>query len=107
MDDNSPSVVAYRVKALEDTVKQGFDKQAEKIDGILLGFVSNNRFNEAKLAADEEHRVLQRQIDKINSNLSWVVKLVIGAVIAAVLAAAGISSSVHAHPLTPVTTIQK
>lgn len=102
-NQNTPAVLAYRVGQLEKKVEQGFTDikeqnaaNAQKID-IYLHSVATKSDIEAVLAqkskdhdrmetaATKGDEALAARIDKIDNWLVWAGRLIIGAVIAAVL----------------------
>lgn len=92
IEGNTPGVVAFRVGLLERTVKEGFDRQSDKMDNILSAFVTKTELYDAKQESDRVHVSLQHQLDRVNNNIGWAVKIVLGIVMAALLASIGLYS---------------
>lgn len=78
-NDSSPAVVAYRVSSLESTVKDGFREHNEKLDKLVASYATKSEF-----------QVLAHRVSSIEDDRKWMVRLVIGSVIFALLALIGI-----------------
>lgn len=77
--DNAPGVIAYRVGQLEQTVKQGFKDHNDKLDGLINGF-----------ATKEEMATVKADVESLKADRKWLVRLVVGAVVFAILALVGL-----------------
>lgn len=77
--DNAPNIVAYRVGQLEDAVRIGFKEHNEKLDQLVTNFATNDT------VAGIDIRVTSLESDR-----KWLVRLVVGAVVFAVLALIGV-----------------
>ena len=86
--ESTPAVIAYRVAQLELTQKEGFKALNEKLDGYVVGFVTEKEFQEAKQESKAEHERLQKEIDEIKKSAKWWVGVLLTAVgVAATLVA--------------------
>lgn len=86
--DDAPNVVAYRVGELEKTLKAGLLALHGKLDELRDGFVSHEQLAEAVKQGDLVHTDQERRISKLERWNEWLVRLVVGAVILAILALA-------------------
>lgn len=75
-------IVLDFVKTKVDTLDRKFDSLVDRID---TKYVTREEFLIYKKTAKEDLLPLIENIEKINSNIRWVVLLIIGAVITAVL----------------------
>ena len=86
MDDpQHRAVLAYRVGQLEKQQATGFARVEAKLDAFGQGFVSSSQMTAAQQAADLKHAEQDKRLDNIDSQIVWVVRIIIGAVIGAVL----------------------
>lgn len=76
---DSPAVIAYRLGQVEMAVKDGFDSHNKKLDEIVGTFATNER-----------HNALDVRVQSLESDRVWLVRLVVGAVVFALLALVGI-----------------
>lgn len=84
---STPAVIAYRVAQLEMTQKEGFQEVKDKLDNLVVGFVTEKEYQEAKAEAKAEHSRLQKQIDDLIKTLKWLVGIfltIVGLAITAV-----------------------
>lgn len=79
-NDDSPSVVAYRVGRLEQAVKDGFESQTAQLRNIVEGFVTEKELTEAKQESDLEHKRLWGAIEDIRKASRWWVGTILTAV---------------------------
>jgi hypothetical protein len=76
--DSSLAVVAYRTSQLEQAVKDGFKEHNEKLDSLANNF-----------ATKADAHALDRRLAALESNQTWVVRLLIGQVFIALIATIG------------------
>ena len=76
---DSPAVVAYRLKLVENAVKEGFLAHNDKLDKIVSNF-----------ATKEITTGLDKRIGDLESDRKWIVRVVIGTVATSLLALIGI-----------------
>lgn len=91
--DDNPEVVAYRVGALEETVRTGLEKLHDKLDSLRDGFVSHEEM--AKYVAEGERvhtdhesriRTLEEAKNKgLGALATWQQLIVLLGVIAAII----------------------
>ena len=93
--DDAPNIVAYRVSQLEKAVNTGFEKQAERLDAMVQGFVTEKEMTDAKQEGKLEHDRLWSEINKIKGWGTWVARTISALLIAAVLALLTSKSIVH------------
>lgn len=87
--DDSPHVVAYRVKKLEDVQKEsiqaqreGFEKLSGQLQEYKDTFVSQTSFAEAKVEADREHAAIRTEIKDLRDFKDKIVtRLAVGAIL--------------------------
>ena len=84
-DDTHP-VLAYRVGQLEKATSEGFVRLEAKLDNLRDGFVSHDQLAEAIKLGDSVHADHERRIAKLEGWNTWLVRIVVGAVVLAVLA---------------------
>lgn len=93
--DDSPSVIAYRVKKLEDLQAEGFKSLSKKLDDIASGFATKDDLIVAQKAADKEHEIIYERIADAEKDIlaihsrRWVqntLSAILGAVIAILVA---------------------
>lgn len=84
-DDTHP-VLAYRVGQLEKATSEGFIRLENKLDVLRDGFVSHEQLAEQVKLGDQVHADHERRIKKLEDNNTWLVRLVVGAVILAAVA---------------------
>lgn len=96
--DNSPTVVAYRTGQLEKAVSEGFKAVHEKLDLLRDGFVSHEELAESVKQGELVHANHDRRIRKLEGWNSWVVKIVLLAVILAILGLILGQQVVRIHP---------
>lgn len=87
MRDNSPdspAVIAYRLGQVEGAVKDGFKAHNDKLDSIINNF-----------APKEALATLSARVDSLESDRKWIVRLVVGAVVFAVLALIGVGMKLN------------
>ena len=85
-EHDNPAVLAYRVGQLENNQKERFNRLEKKIDDMTTGFVTIDKLNDAKEAADDKHREQDGKIRSLEEWNIWAQRLVLGAVILAILA---------------------
>lgn len=99
--DNSPGVVAFRVRKLEEAQKesliaqqQGFDRLSTQLQEYKDTLVSQQMFAEAKANSEEKHKELDERITALENFKDKVIsRLALGAIlflIAVVLVVAGL-----------------
>jgi hypothetical protein len=76
---DSPAVIAYRLGQVEVAVKEGFDKHDAKLTELTSNFASVSTVN-----------ALSIRIGSLESDRKWLVRLVIGSVVFAMLALIGV-----------------
>lgn len=86
VDENSPGIVAYRVGKLEEATTNGFNGLKDEIKALKDSFITEQRFADAEKASEAIHQSLSIRIGKIEKWLDWATRIVLGAVILAVLA---------------------
>jgi hypothetical protein len=82
MADNSPdspAVIAYRLGQVETAVKEGFNSHNEKLDNIVSNFSTKG-----------EVQAIDIRVQSLESDRVWLVRLVVGAVVFALLALVGV-----------------
>lgn len=84
-DDTHP-VLAYRVGQLEKATSEGFLRLENKLDTLRDGFVSHEQLAELIKGGDAAHKELGDRITKLEGWNTWLVRLVVGAVVMAGLA---------------------
>lgn len=72
-NDDSPSVLPYRVGRLEVAVEKGFANQEKQLRDIISGFVTQKDLTEAKSEAREEHARIWGAINGIKRFGGWAV----------------------------------
>lgn len=85
-EHDSPAVLAYRVGRLEITQAERFNSLEAKLDNITTGFVTTAQLLAAQTRADDKHREQDRAIRALESWNTWAARIVIGAVLTAVMA---------------------
>lgn len=85
-EHDNPAVLAYRVGQLEKNQTERFNRLEKKIDHMTTGFVTIDKLNDAKEAADEKNREQDSKIKALEEWNLWAQRLVLGAVILAILA---------------------
>lgn len=93
--DDAPNIVAYRVSQLEKAVNTGFKKQAEHLDALVQGFVTEKEMMDAKQEGKLEHDRLWSEIRKIQSWGTWAARTIGAVLIVALLALLASRSIVH------------
>lgn len=86
-DPDSPAVLAYRVGQLEKTQAEGFRSVNEKLDSLARNFTTKAELLSAQKVADLEHKELKERISKLEGWNIWIIRGVVGLVLAAVGAA--------------------
>jgi hypothetical protein len=66
---DQPSVMAYRLGALEDAVRT----QTSRFDELVKGFITEKEFSEAKQSAEEEHARIWASINSMKSSVRWYI----------------------------------
>ena len=94
---DQPSVMAYRLGLLEETVKTGFREQTEYIKKLSEGFVTEKRLVEAIKEAEEEHQRLQTAIDNITINRRWWIRTVLSALLVGATIGAALIGLIALH----------
>lgn len=84
--DNAPTVIAYRVGQLEKKMDAGFIAVHEKLDGLKDGFVGHQEFEDYKKQAIVIHSGMQARIAKLEGWQTWLIRLVLAAVILSIMA---------------------
>lgn len=79
ISENTPGVVAYRVGQLEKAVNDGFKEHNDKLDQLVANFAT-----QADLVS------VSARVSDLESDRKWVVRLVLGAVLVAVLSLIGV-----------------
>jgi hypothetical protein len=77
--NDHPNVLAYRVGQLESAVKAGFAEHNDKLDNIVNSFASKS-----------DVTAVDVRVTSLESDRKWLVRLVMGAVIFAMLALIGV-----------------
>ncbi len=77
--DSNPTVVAYRVGQLENAVRAGFKEHNEKLDRMVENF-----------ATTSDLTTLAGRVSDLENDRKWLARLVIGAVVFAVLSLIGV-----------------
>lgn len=77
--DSNPTVVAYRVGQLENAVRAGFKEHNEKLDRMVENF-----------ATTSDLTTLAGRVGDLENDRKWLARLVIGAVVFAVLSLIGV-----------------
>lgn len=77
--NDHPNVLAYRVGQLESAVKSGFQEHNDKLDKIVNSFASRG-----------DVMAIDVRVTSLESDRKWLARLVIGAVIFALLALVGV-----------------
>lgn len=83
-NDSSPAVVAYRVGRLEDAVTAGFREHNVKLDRLVENYATKGDVQGIS------HRVHSLESDRI-----WIVRMVVGAVVFALLALIGLGFKIY------------
>jgi hypothetical protein len=78
-DDSSPAVVAYRMGRLEKVVEDGFKEHNSKLEELTNSFSTKQETNAVSL-----------RVASLESDRKWIVRLVVGAVLFALLALLGV-----------------
>ena len=88
----SRAVHAYRLGQLEKVVADGFKDVKEEITNLSHNFATKSDVEAAKREATKEHKRIDDDIKDVNARvakvenwLTWVGRIVLGAVIAAVI----------------------
>lgn len=81
--EDSPAVIAYRMGQLENAVKAGFEKHDKKLDSLTSNF-----------ATKEEFSSINTRVTSLESDRKWLARLVIGAVLFALLSLIGVGFKV-------------
>lgn len=99
--NDSPNVLAYRVGQLEKIVAEGFAKvdgnfatMHAKLDMLKDGFVSHEQLAEAVKQGQIVHSDHERRIASLEGVQIWLIKIIIGAVLLAVLASIGLKAGI-------------
>lgn len=77
--EDSPAVIAYRLRQVEGAVKDGFREHNEKLDNLVTNF-----------ATKTDIQSLSHRVSSLEADRRWLVRLVIGAVVFALLALIGV-----------------
>lgn len=77
--DSSHTVVAYRVGQLEKAVYVGFKEQNEKLEQLATNFATNTDLG-----------AVSARVTDLENDRKWLVRLVVGAVVFAVLSLIGV-----------------
>ena|SRR5690242_15133811 len=80
-NDDSPSVLPYRVGRLEVAVEKGFAQQEKQLRDIVAGFVTQRDLAEAKQEAREEHNRIWGAINGIKRFGAWSVGVLLSALL--------------------------
>lgn len=78
-NDSSPAVVAYRVGRLEDAVTAGFKEHNDKLDKLVENYATKGDF-----------QAVSHRVSSLESDRKWIVRLVVGAVVFALMALIGV-----------------
>lgn len=89
---DTADVVAYRVGELEKAVTVGFREHNEKLDKLANNFATNSALD-----------AVDKRVSSLEGDRKWLVRLVVGAVILAMLSLIGVGIKTLA-PQTPATT---
>jgi hypothetical protein len=84
--DAAPNVVAYRVGQLEVVVDKGFKALHEKLDELRDGFINHEQFDEAQKQNAQARAEIERRVYRLERWNDWLARLVIGAVVLAIIA---------------------
>jgi hypothetical protein len=84
--NNAPDVLAYRVGQLEIAVATGFRELKSELAAQRSVYATKVELADAKAICHEEHQRRDADITVIQKWLEWATRIVIGAVIVAVLA---------------------
>ena len=76
---DSPAVIAYRLGQVESAVKDGFAEHNTKLDSIVNNF-----------ATKEDYKGISIRLHSLESDRTWIIRLVVGAVIFAVMSLIGV-----------------
>lgn len=76
---DSPQVIAYRLEQVEGAVKEGFKEHNDKLDRLVTNF-----------ATKVETQGIDARVASLESDRIWIVRLVVGAVVFALLALIGV-----------------
>lgn len=94
---DTADVVAYRVGQLENVVKEGFKEHNDKLDKIVANFATASALEE-----------VDKRVTSLESDRKWLVRLVVGAVVFAMLSLIGVGfktfSDNHSTPTTTTST---
>lgn len=99
-----PRVIAKAVDELKQATANGFKEIKEELHNQRMDYVTTSALAEAKRESVLQHKLLQEEIKNVryetNRNsrvITWVGRLVIGIVIASVLALIGYNATLGGH----------
>ncbi len=81
---DSPAVIAYRLGQVAVAVREGFKSHDEKLTQLVNHF-----------ATEADLELLANRVNSLESDRKWIVRLVIGSVVFAVLALIGVGFKVY------------
>jgi hypothetical protein len=91
-EHDNPAVLAYRVGQLEIKQEKGFAElkeqngaQIKMISDLAHNFASKSDLQSAQREGDAVHEVLDKRLGKVEGWLTWAARIILGAVLAAVL----------------------
>lgn len=80
---DSPAVIAYRLAQVEKAVSEGNSALNDKLDALVQGFVTKEFYL-------EQHTTLAARVRSLENDRTWIIRLVGGAVVMALLALIGV-----------------
>lgn len=89
MNDNtpdSPAVIAYRLGQVEIAVKEGFAAHEKNLKALVPNFATTG-----------DVTALTSRVASLESDRKWIVRLVVGAVVFALLALIGVGLKLNGH----------
>lgn len=92
--DDHPDVIAYRVGQLERSQAEGFARLEAKLDVMNNNLVTVGQLDAAKEEAKTVHREINKKIAKLEEWNTWAVRIVLGAVIIAVVSSVLVTKGV-------------
>jgi hypothetical protein len=80
--ENSPAVIAWRLKAVEGKLQESFKEVNDKLDTALASFVTQAIFDEAKRQSAEDHREIWVEVNKLRDWKEGLInRIALGAVL--------------------------
>lgn len=84
-EENAPAVLAYRVGQLEKTVATGFREIKSELADLKMHYATKADMQELEARNTMEHKRIDNEVSEIKAWMDWATRIVIGAVLVAVL----------------------